>query len=76
MLTFSQKGYINIILEQFGFIDTVLIRTSIAIQKLEGLTESDNLNSREEIYRCIVRSLIYLMITIRPDLASLVEIIS
>src|SRR5271157_1025735 len=64
------------ILEHFGFTDAAPVKTPMVTQ-LVGLTEKGTeLNVREDEYRHIVGSLMYLMIATRPDLANAVGIVS
>ena len=75
----SQSGYISAVLEWFGFAEAKLVQTLMVMQVMEGLTRKGNtneFNSQEEEYSSIVRSLMYLMTMMRPDLASSVGIIS
>ena len=76
MITLSQKGYIDAILEQFNYGDANPSWMPMVTQKMGGLTKESNLNPREEDYCSIVGSLMYLMIMARPDLANSVGIIS
>ncbi len=76
MIILSQKGYIDTILEWFNYGDANPSWMLMVIQKMDGLTKGDDLNSREEDYHSIVGSLMYLMIATRPDLANSVGIIS
>ena len=76
MITLSQKGYIDAILEQFNYSDANPSWMPMVTQKMGGLIKGSNLNPRKEDYYSIVSSLIYLMIITRPNLANSVGIIS
>ena len=57
--------------------DAAPTRIPMVIQTLGSLTKREaKLNPQENEYRCIVGSLIYLMIATRPDLANAVGIVS
>ena len=76
-ITLSQKGYVDTILNHFGFAEAAPIRTPMVVQKLEGLEANDKaFNPRKEAYCSLVGSLMYLMIATRPDLANAIGIIS
>src|SRR5208283_859176 len=60
MITLSQKGYIDAILEQFNYGNANSSWMPMVTQKMSGLTKGGDLNPREEDYHSIVGSLIYL----------------
>ena len=78
-ITLSQKGYIKGVIERFGLIDAKPCWMPMVNTRPKGLTkkeDSKEFNPRKELYWSIVGSLMYLIIATRPDLASLVGIVS
>src|SRR5208337_1179921 len=78
-ITLSQKGYTENVLERFGYTKASPCRTPMVSHRLEKLTKTgdpEEYNPREEVYRSIIGSLMYLMIATRPDLANSVGIVS
>ena len=75
-ITLSQKGYIETILERFGFTDAKLCWTPMADHPTKCSDNTEGPNPRIEVYQSIIKLLIYLMIVIQPDVTSTVGIVS
>jgi len=72
----SQKGYIENVLERFGLLDANPSGTPMINNLTKRKDDNKRYNPREELYRSMVGSLMYLMVASRPDLASSVGIVS
>ena len=80
-ITLSQMGYVDTILERFGFTEASPTYTPMVTQRLERLEglrkgNDDAYNPWKALYSSLIGSLMYLMIATRPDLANAVGIVS